>query len=299
MIHHFPPPRQRGLLLQLTASTILAGVSAALLWQAVRAPAGIDFLIQMFLSLALFAPVPVLLYRAYALYTATYILERDGIRLHWGLRVEDIPLPEVEWIRPATDLVGPLPPPLFSWTGAFLGSRTVEGLGPIEYMASDWRRLLLLATPHRIYAISPEDPKAFLKLFRSAMELGSLSPLRPQTVNPAVVVGRVWSDRTGRVLVLTGLLFGLALLVWVSLVIPTRTTLSLGFLPDQTPGDPGPAARLLLLPVLAGFSFIGDLVGGIFFYRRPGQAALAYLLWGAGLVTPVLLLVGVWFILRI
>jgi len=45
-----------------------------------------------------------------------------GLRLRWGLRAEDIPLPEIEWIRPASDLGFHLPKPFLSMPGALLGA---------------------------------------------------------------------------------------------------------------------------------------------------------------------------------
>lgn len=294
----FPPPRRTGLVFQLGVGLLLMAGSGLLFWRAALAPAGTGFLIYLFFAVSLFAPLPLLAYRAYALLGAGYSLERDGLQIRWGLRAEDIPLPEIEWIRPASDLVISLPRPLLSWPGGLLGTRQVEGLGPVEFIASDLRTLLLVATPQRVYAISPANPRAFMKTFQVANEMGSLVPIRAQTIYPTVLLGRVWDDRAGRILLITGLGLGLILLIWVSLAIPSLPPVSLGFLPDGQPGDPGPAQRLLLLPILNGLTFLVDTAGGLYCYRKPNLRSLAYTLWGSAVLTPALLLLGVFFILR-
>jgi hypothetical protein len=57
------------------------------------------------------------------------------------------------------------------------------------------------------------------------------------------------------------------------------------------------ALPLLLLPVLSALAFVVDLVAGLFFYRRPARRLVAYLVWAAGVLAPILLLVAVGFIL--
>ena len=50
--------------------------------------------------------------------------------------------------------------PRLQWPGAMLGVAHVRDLGPVEYMAAEAAKMLLIATPQRIYAISPQDPEA-------------------------------------------------------------------------------------------------------------------------------------------
>jgi hypothetical protein len=68
-------------------------------------------------------------------------------------------------------------------------------------------------------------------------------------------------------------------------------------LSDGSPGEPGPAVRLLLLPVLNAIFFIGDALLGLFFFRREDNIPFAYLLWGAGSLTPLLFLAAVAWVL--
>jgi len=148
-----------------------------------------------------------------------------------------------------------------------------------------------------VYAISPADPNAFLRAFRGTIELGSIDPLSSLSVQPAAYAQQIWQDRLARWLVGLSLLLGMLLFVAISLAIPGRTAISLGYAPDGSPLPPVPAEQLLLLAVLGAFVVVADLFGGLFFYRRPDGQVTAYLLWGAGVLTPLLLLLAAWMLL--
>ena len=108
-----------------------------------------------------FLPIPVVAYRLFALLRSNYSVDREGIGIQWGLREEVIPMAKIEWVRLASDLAFELPLPPIIVQGAVLGARFQRDLGHIEYIASDASNLLLIATPNRVYAISPKDLSGF------------------------------------------------------------------------------------------------------------------------------------------
>jgi len=255
---------------------------------ATQNPSGLGFLLQMVIALVIFAPLPLFLYRLYALLNAVYILGRDGLMIRWGLRREDIPLREIEWMRPADELGFRLPLPWLRWPGAILGFRTVPELGRVEFLSADLPHMVLVATPEKVYAISPADDVQFMSLFRQINELGSLSPFEAQSVYPTVLLGRVWEDRLARLMVIASLGIGLVLLAIVAIAVPGLETL-----PWTEPGTTAPAERLLLLPILDGIIWLFNLLMGIFLYRRGADLQFAaYLLWGSAGLTGLLLLIG-------
>ena len=158
----FHPPRNKGLIVNGAAALILSAGSAASIMLGLNQQIGAYFILFLIISLLLAAPVPLILYRAYALMHARYLLDRDGLRLRWGLRAEDIPLLEVEWVRYSG-----------AWLQIFLpratlargrsGHGAVPRSGAVEFMASTAEPILLIATPQKVYAISPEDPEAFIR----------------------------------------------------------------------------------------------------------------------------------------
>lgn len=284
----FDPPRRTGILIQGGFTVLFLAAGGYFFSLAAQDQAGLDFLLHMLIALVLLAPLPLLVYRLYALFSAVYILQRDGLRVRWGLRREDVPLNDIEWIRPATELGFRLPMPWLRWPGAILGTRKVSELGPVEFMAADLSHMLLVATPEKIFAISPQDLGAFMALFRQINELGSLAPLEPQSVYPRLLLGRVWEDRIARLLFFISFGMGLVLLAVDAIAVPGLDTI-----PWLTPGSTAPAERLLLLPVLDGLIWLLDLVFGIFLYRRGSDLRLAtYMLWGSSALTGLLLLLG-------
>jgi len=230
---------------------------------------GLAFLLYLLPALIAVLLAPVTLYRAYALWGAYYILERDGIRLRWGLRSETIPMNTVLWVRQDNELPAVPVPPKLRWPGAVTGQRVNKDIGTVEYMATRARHLTLIATPERVFAISPLDPQEFQRTYQHLTELGSLTPFASSSVYPTFLLARIWRDPLARILIISGLALNLLLLIWVSLIAPARPQILLGFAPG---GQPVPAIRLFLLPILSSFFFFLDLFLGIFFFRRVGAA---------------------------
>jgi hypothetical protein len=108
----------------------------------------------------------------------------------------------------------------------------------------------------------------------------------------------VWAERPARILLLAAGGFALALLAAVSLVIPAHAQVFLGFTPEGLPRDLVPSVRLYLLPVLNGLIFTANLFLGLFFFRQVESRPLAYILWAASAIVPLLFLIGVFAILR-
>lgn len=249
------------------------------------------YLLLVLLAAILFV---LLIYLAYALYRSFYILEQDGLHIHWGLRVEVIPMDVILGMRmlPETTLR-----PWLRLPGSVLGLRQTQDEGKIEYMAARSRKLVLIRTSRRSYAISPADPDAFLSVYRQLAEFGSLSPIVAESVYPSVLLANLWSDRAGRALVVAGLAVSLLLALGVSLVVPFRSEVNLGFNTLGIPREPVPAVRLMLLPILNGFAWVIDFIAGLYFYRNPQRQWLALFLWSGGLVTAVLFFISILFIL--
>lgn len=294
----FYPDRRAGFLLHLGLAGLLLAAAAYGLLRASRATLSPGFLLDLLPTLIALVAVPVLIYRFLALRNAVYYLQRDGVYLRWGLRQETIPMNHILWVRPAGELEKPLPLPWLSWPGAVIGQRQVPALGTVEFLATRRKGMILMGTEGKAFAVTPADPEGFLRAFRRVNELGSLTPLASESVYPNLLMAEVWAHQPARRLLLAGLALSLVLLVWVSLVVPARSQIALGFRPDGARRDLVPAVRLLLLPILNAFIFVGDLLLGLLFFRRDEHHPLAYLLWAAGSLSPLLFLAALLFILR-
>ena len=261
----YEPDRRLGVIFHFCAISFLIIVSGWGIWNAARSSLGPVFLLYLTPSLASFFLVPLLAYRWYCLMGAYYQLDRDGMRLRWGLRIEDIPMEAVTWISLSSALKRRLPLPWLRWPGAVVGVRHTADGERVEFLSSRSSQMVVIATRTQLFSISPAEPQVFMQAFQHLMELGSLSPVTAQSMYPAFLLSRIWRVRSARFSILAGIFFNIALLIWVSLVIPTRSTILLGF---ATSGEPVPSVRLLLIPLISGFFFLIDLLLGLFFFRR-------------------------------
>jgi hypothetical protein len=292
----FRPPRRRGLIFQIGAALTFFSAGGLAFWLSMDQEIGLYFILFLLAALLFLAPVPLIVYRAVALGRATYKLEREGLRLRWGLRAEDIPLNTIEWVRPASELGFHLNQPRFSWPGALLGFSKMAELGSVEFIAAEIDNLMLVATPTRIFAISPANPRTFMRTYQRASEMGSLSPMPAFSSQPAVFVRHVWRDPAARIPILTGIILTLALLIGTIVIMPTRPMVSLGFGPGGIPLPPMSVEKLLLLPMLSGSVLAVSIFTGLFYYRHEDQRMPAYMILTGSCMTPLLLLISLLFI---
>ena len=158
---------------------IIAGVSIE---RASQANDNALFLSWIIVFLTVATPFPVLMYRLYTLIRAAYLVEANGVRLTWGLRVEEIPMNQIAWVSLGEHLSHPLPVPRLHLPGILSGVRQISANETVEYMATTARDLVIIATKKRYFAISPEDPIKFVDTFERVAELGSLTPISAQSI---------------------------------------------------------------------------------------------------------------------
>lgn len=290
---NFPPPRQRGLVSHALLMVSLAAICIFAFWRLFQTEVGPAFSLYVLLVIVSFLPLPFLAYRAYALLRSDYLLNRNTLRIIWGLRVEDVPISDVEWLRSPTHLSEPLRLPRLRLPGAVLGRRVTPALGEVEFVASETGKLLLIATARRVFAISPDDPVQFASSLQHAIEMGSLAPGAPQSQYPSFLLSEVWSIPAARYLLLAGIFLNAGLFVWVTAFIPRLAGVPLGFSALLKPLGPVPAAQLILLPTLSLLLFITGTLAGLFFFRRSGERPLAFILWGVGAVSALLFNIAV------
>ena len=294
---HFPPEKQRGITVHVLFIILLAGISALGFWKLSSTQVGLSYVIYLLVALLAFAPIPVLGYRAYALLRSDYYIDRDSLATIWGLRVEDIPLTDIEWVRPATDLTIPLRLPLLRLPGAILGTRRHPDLGLVEFIASDTKDLILIATSKRVFAISPENPAALVQTFARATELGSLTPAKAVSMYPSFIITQAWGSPLARFLWMSGLFINLGLVVWVGILIPSLSRIPFGFDAFGVPDVVVASSRLILLPLISAFMYVTGIIAGLYFYRWETQRPLAYVVWISSAVCATVFLIAVLFLI--
>jgi hypothetical protein len=295
-VGHFPPAKQFGLILHTIIIVVLAGVAIWGFVNLTNAQMGPMFVSYLLTSVLAFAPIPFLGYRAFALFKADYYIDRDSLAILWGLRLEDIPLTDIEWVRPASDLTHPLALPRLRLPGAVLGTRRHPDLGAVEFIASSARNLILIATSKHVFAISPRDAASLVRTFARATELGSLMPTEAKSVYPSFVITQAWESPIARVLWMTGLLLNLGLVAWVGVLIPSLSQVALGFDAFGVPLAIVPSVRLILLPLISALLFITGFLGGLYLYRWDKERPLAFLIWISSTLCALLFLIAVLFL---
>jgi hypothetical protein len=296
-VGHFPPAKQFGLILHAILILLLAAVSIWGFANLTDAEVGPRFVSYLLTGILAFAPIPFLGYRAYALFKADYYIDRDSLAILWGLRIEDIPLTDIEWVRPASDLTRPLALPRFRLPGAVLGTRRHPDLGAVEFIASSARNLILIATSKHVFAISPGDPASLVHTFARATELGSLTPTQAKSVYPSFVVTQAWESPVARFLWMTGLLLNLGLVAWVGVLIPSVPQVPFGFNTFGLPDETAPSVRLILLPLISALMFITGLLAGLYLYRWDRERPLAFIIWLSSTLCALLFLLAVLFLI--
>ena len=82
---------------------------------------------------------------------------------------------------------------------------------------------------NQVVILSPDEKDDFIQRFNRTIEMGSLSPIEPHSTKPAVFLRQVTTDKLARILIPLGFGLWFALLVIVSIIIPGRSAISLGY----------------------------------------------------------------------
>jgi hypothetical protein len=275
----FRPSRKRGLILQAGFILLIGSVATAAILGALRFGSGSGFVLLLLLFLVLLAILPIFIYRFMALQNASYVLDRDGLRIHWGLRYEYLPISEIEWIRPLHDTGFVLYKPPLALPGALLGKIYHPDLGIIEYLAANEDDLIMVATHTKILILSPENKALFLLTFQRIMELGSLVSIQAESKMPIAFVEDVFRNRMARIFLISGFFLALMGFVSTALFIPIAPEIPLGFNSLGQPLPPVPSEQLFFLPIAAAFVFSFNLLLGFYFYRKEEFRILSFFLW--------------------
>ena len=282
----FQPARKRGVIFHAGFLLLSISASGGFLMLAMAQETRGFFILYLVGCIIAFLSVPLVAYRLFSLLRAKYVIDRDGLHIQWGLRTEDIPMVEIEWLRTADEMPYDIPMPPFSILGAIIGVQQSNDLGKLEFVASDSSKLILVASRDKVLVISPGDMEGFLYAFRRYSELGSIAPIQPRSSNVELVITSMLRDKYARNFILAGLILSIGLLVIVSFVVPSRDTIAMNFNTASGVREEAPSEQLLLLPLAALFMLAADVSLGSYLYRKEGYRFAAYLSFASSLIIP-------------
>jgi hypothetical protein len=281
------PPKLMGFLIGLLMIGMLL---LTIGWSVIQMGAG-----ELTVWLAFWVVLPILslpllllvVYRLYGLFTARYSINRDGLKLRWGLAYDDIPIQQLTRVdRAEAFKLTKLPAFSAWWPGLVTGKRQIEGLGEVEYFATRGpEEIVVVQSGDRLLAISPRDVDEFLNAVRDALRMGALSTYEEISTRPNFALARLGSDRVALLLVVLGGILPVALFGYLLLVVGDITgQVAFGFDTSGAVDTLAPPGRLLLLPMIGGASWLLDLFFGIWMYRTSTNRPLAYTLWGGAIL---------------
>jgi hypothetical protein len=279
---NFVPQRRIGILIGSLLLLVLIAIS--ILGLVILGSQQISLAIVIWVAMPLVCvPLAMLVvYRLYALVTVRYRLDREGFYLVWGLAGEQAPISAIERIIPGESLGAKLNPGLgLWWPGCVAGRRRVAGVGMVEFFSTAGPdQMVVVDLGSRALAISPGDLEAFQETFLDATRMGSLEPIPAISRRPDLALTRLWGDRVARLLVPVGMLVWLALLGYLGFMAPRLPAeVPFGFDALGQPLAYVPPGRLLLLPMIGGISWLGDIFLGAWLFRRKEERRLAYMVW--------------------
>lgn len=283
----FIPARRRGVILHTSLLLLFMTASGGFLLLAMAQENRGFFILYLVGCIGTFLPIPLLIYRLFTLLRAKYIVDRDGLHIQWGLRTEDIPMQDIEWMRTVAEMPYDVPLPRFSVQGSIIGLQHSEELGKLEFVASDSRNLILVACRSKVLVISPGDMDGFQHTFDRFAEMGSITPIQPLSANVELLLSGILKDRYTRSFILGGLFLSISLLLAASFIVPARDTISLGFDPSSGISESAPAERLLLLPLFSLLMLVLDVALGAYLFRKENFRMASYFVFASSLILPL------------
>jgi hypothetical protein len=289
----FHAPKRRGIVLHAAVLLGLTASIAGMLSLASQSPPGLLVVVLLILSVIAGFLFPIFFYRLYALLRSEYSLDREGLRLRWGLRQIDLPHDQIVDVALAEELHAPPDSPRWQWPGSVMGITQDEELGAVEYMASEKEGHVLLGTSKGIYVISPENPAEFLAVYHREAERGSIVEMKARSVVPSFIFNEAWADPSVRRLLIAGASLAAALLLLVGILAPGLESVPLGFAPTGGPLEEVSASQLFLLPAINLVFALASFLLGLILYRESENALIAKLVWGSTLFVGFLFLVAI------
>lgn len=276
----YAPSRGKGILFLVPLCAGLIALEIFLLRHFYVTDVGLQFFLLLIALLLIAVPLVFLLYRLYSLLFSSYSLERDGLHIQWGLRNEVIPLNAIEWIRSPQEMTEDVPWSVLPMPGAYLGTVTVDEHLTYEFLASDTSTMLFVGTPRSIYAISPQNPAAFLNGFERILQMGALTNVEWTSTRPGSWLLEAWQDKPGRYSLIFSLIILIALYIFVGLRFQVNETISLSFSPTGEPLEEISSTNMLVVPIAATIIWGIGMILGLLLFQRKENRRVSELIWG-------------------
>lgn len=232
-----------------------------------------------------------LAHRFIAAMTLTYDIDRNGLYIRWAGNQAIIPLERIVTI----DLgAGPvfLPLGILQRVGTYWGRAFASEAPLYLYATQPPGECLIIYTTEAAYALSPEDPEAFVQDLEQRRNLGATLPMQPSLGYSRAFHYAFWRDGIVAALVVAAVMINLLMLGLIAIAYPSLAPMvEMRFDATGEVAELRPRYQTLFLPLAAfGLSLLNTAAGLALYQRLPLGARL---LQGASLVVQLLFLVAV------
>jgi hypothetical protein len=276
------------------AITLLARIGIAIARPPAEWEINLGLYFQLLVGLAMLLAAGILVYRVAATLTLAYGVDRNGFYIFWLGNRATVPLAQIESVESGVS-VRESAGSLARSIGYYHGSvRLPEGRIIQRFTTLPLSQALILHTPGESFAISPENPEAFVQELEQRRRIGII-----QQLSTGVEVGRMffyafWEDRVVRAALLAAVGLSLLLVGWLAAIYPVLPTMI-----DLRADAAGVAAALrprhqiLFLPLAAVAILLINAGFGLSLYSRSPvgarllqiASALAQILFAVAILT--------------
>jgi hypothetical protein len=230
-------------------------------------------------------------YRWIAALTLTYGIDRNGLYIRWAGNQAIIPLERIVTIDLGSAPVF-LPLGLFQRVGTYWGRAFASEAPLYLYATQPPRECLIIYTADAAYALSPEDPEAFVQDLEQRRSLGATKPMHPSLEYGRAFHYAFWRDGTVLALIVAAVIINLLAFGLIAVAYPALAPLvEMRFDATGALAELRPRHQTLFLPLAAfGLSLLNAAAGLALYQRLPPGARL---LQGASVIVQLLFLVAV------
>ncbi|MEM7344941.1 MAG: PH domain-containing protein [Chloroflexota bacterium] len=237
-------------------------------------------------SLLILASLGIALYFAYYAYAYAqlrYRLDRNGLRIYWGLSTIQIPITTIQEVYPSSPALLPdrfiLGIPIPGW---WVGKREQT-----TFFASSLTTAVLIRTGNDDFVISPIGREQFVDAWQKRQSFGATQVWSQTYLAPFPFDLGLWADRLGQRLFVGGILFYLILIGTIFVQYPTLAATSPLSVFEQSTSSMS-QSQILFLAVMATATFLINSGLGIFWHKQ--EAVASYLLWTVAIIVQL----GIW-----
>jgi hypothetical protein len=288
----FRPDRWLGLASGTALVLLVLITDGLMVWRVSQAGISLEAFVLSLAIIGTLFLLALLGYWLYGLALSSFHVDRNALVIRWGATTQVVPMAGVTGVlsgdqaKRITHFRGA------RWPGLRVGYGVIEEVGPTLFFSTGaLDNQVILTTSALAYALSPDDPAAFVEVVRHRLSMGPTQSVDQVSRQPEFFTWSFWNDRLGLAL-LGGALFLLTMLFgYISLRYPSLAERQpLHFDAAGQPDRWGTRVQVFTLPFIGLLALVAN--GGLGFLLYNRERPVSYLLWGGAIGVQLLVWVA-------